>query len=77
MRHGLSECRRDGEAECVKVEEPAREQEEEDGRKWLRVCIASPLPVHLLLKGIEATNAAVRLLFRSLKKKKKKAALKG
>lgn len=79
----MSECRRDGEAERVKVEEPAREQEEEDGRKWLRVCIAPPPPpppsppllVHLLLKEIEATNAAVRLLFRSLKKKK--AALKG
>lgn len=77
MRQGLSECRRDGEAECVKVDEPAREQEEEEGRKWLRVCIASPPPpVRLLLKEIEATNAAVRLLFRSLGKKKE-AALKG
>lgn len=65
------------EAACVNVEEPAREQEKEDGRKWLRVCKAPPHPTPPPpLREIEATNAAVRLLFRSLKKKKK-AALKG
>lgn len=67
--------RREREVECVKVDERAREQEREDGHKWLRVSIAHyfflscffPL-FPLQLKQIEATNAAVRLLFRSLQK---------
>lgn len=58
----------------MKVDEGSRRTRgREDGQKWLRVCIAHYDFFFFQLKQIEATNAAVRQLFRS----HKKAALKG